>query len=298
MRLISGLFCAALVTALIATGVRADEYTKQTFLTFSGSVQLPGVTLPAGTYMFKLADPSGDRRALQIWDKEGSKLYTTLLTIPNDRMEAPDDPVVMFAETPADEPPAIKAWFYPGESIGQEFLYPKDQAMKIAKAAHQPVLATADEGATVGRIDERGNMTEQKNAQASKQEDQVPQPAATSTSTTSTASTSTASATTEDRAETNAQVRPDAATTESRRSARAAESNTTSSSQSTAATRPSQSAASARPAPADASGRPVGTSGTLPRTASQLQLVKLSSLLLLGGALAARRLRIRLAKAS
>ena len=100
MRALTGLLCAVAITACLAPGVRADEYTKQTFLTFSGPVQLPGITLPAGTYQFKLADPDEGRRTLQVWDKDGTKLYTTLLTIPDERMTPTDKPVVMFAETP------------------------------------------------------------------------------------------------------------------------------------------------------------------------------------------------------
>src|SRR4051794_8636976 len=83
MRAVRGLFCAVAITACLAPGVRADEYTKQTFLTFSGPVQLPGITLAAGTYQFRLADPESGRRALQVWDKDGNKLYATLLTIPD-----------------------------------------------------------------------------------------------------------------------------------------------------------------------------------------------------------------------
>jgi len=82
MRGVRAICCALALTALITGPARADEYTKQTFLTFSGPVALPGITLPAGTYMFKLADPESGRRTLQVWDKDGSKLYTTLLTIP------------------------------------------------------------------------------------------------------------------------------------------------------------------------------------------------------------------------
>ena len=103
MRILTTLCCTIALTALVAPGLRADEFNKQTFLTFSGPVQAPGVSLPAGTYMFKLADPNGDRRTMQIWDKDGKKLYTTLMTIPNRRSEAPSDPVVMFKETPAGE---------------------------------------------------------------------------------------------------------------------------------------------------------------------------------------------------
>jgi hypothetical protein len=80
----------------------------------------------------------------------------------------------MFAERLAGSPQAIQVWFYPGDKIGEEFVYPRRQAIAIAKANHQPVLATSDEGdsnsseadrmaamrgASVGRVDENGRMT-------------------------------------------------------------------------------------------------------------------------------------------
>jgi hypothetical protein len=150
---------------------RADEYTKLTYLTFSGPVQLPGITLPGGTYMFKLADPDSGRRVLQVWDKDGMKLYTTLLTIPDEKMEASDKPVVMFSERPAGQPQAIKSWFYPDERIGQEFVYPKSQAMQIAKENHAAVLSYTDDSknndasslhsAKIGRVDENGQAVDE-----------------------------------------------------------------------------------------------------------------------------------------
>ena len=42
--------CSAAVLALgIATAAHADEWNKLTLLTFSGPVDMPGITLPAGT---------------------------------------------------------------------------------------------------------------------------------------------------------------------------------------------------------------------------------------------------------
>src|SRR5262245_50336620 len=167
--------CALAVAALfLVSNARADEYTKLTYLTFSGPVQLPGITLPGGTYMFKLADPDSGRRVLQVWDKDGMKLYTTLLTIPDERMEASDKPVVMFSERPAGTPQAIKSWFYPDERIGQEFVYPKSQAMQIAKENHASVLSFTDESvkdndsaaihsAKIGRVDENGQSADVSN---------------------------------------------------------------------------------------------------------------------------------------
>src|SRR5207248_4281463 len=165
MRGLRVLCCALAVAACAAPSARADESNKQTFLTFSGPVQVPGATLPAGTYMFKLADLQGNRHVVQVFDKDGTKLYTTILAIPDQRLEPTDKPVVMFSETPAGSPAAVRAWFYPGNTIGDEFVYPKQQAIKIAKATHEPVLSMTDESnmksAEVTRVDENGAAVDQ-----------------------------------------------------------------------------------------------------------------------------------------
>src|SRR3954470_14624524 len=139
---------------LSAPAARADEYTKLTYLTFSKPVQLPGVTLPAGRYRFDLADPVESRRVIRVQSEDGKEQLAMLLTIPNQLPDPVKDPVVLFAETPAGEADAVKAWIYPGESIGYEFIYPKDQAVKIARQSHSTVLSKS--GDTIERVNERG----------------------------------------------------------------------------------------------------------------------------------------------
>src|SRR5437899_367357 len=163
MRVWKALWCAAILTVMAAPVAHADEWNKKTILTFSGPVQLPGATLPAGSYVFKLADLNGNRHVVQVFDKSETKIFSTLMAIPNDRLEPADEPLVLFAERPAGSPQAVKVWFYPGDRVGNEFVYPKQQAMAIAKANHTSVLAVADntnsnayKTAEVGRFDERG----------------------------------------------------------------------------------------------------------------------------------------------
>lgn len=171
MRVVKALCCAAVLTVALAPGARADEWDKKTILTFSGPVQIPGATLPAGSYVFKLADIPGNRHVVQVFDKDEKKIYTTMLAIPNERLEPSDKPVVLFSERASGSPQAIKVWFYPGNRIGNEFVYPKSQAMRIAKETHQSVLATNDDStntstageiptsmksAELGRFDENG----------------------------------------------------------------------------------------------------------------------------------------------
>ena len=128
---------------LLTLSVYGDQWNKKTVLTFNEPVEIPGVTLPAGQYVFKLADSLADRHIVQVFNADENHVYATILAIPHYRMRPADKTVVLFEERLAGQPPAIHAWFYPGETYGQEFVYPKGRALELARATHQPVL-TAD----------------------------------------------------------------------------------------------------------------------------------------------------------
>lgn len=121
---------------------------QDTFFTFSQAVELPGKTLPAGTYFFQLADSPGNRHIVKIMSQDKKDVHATLMAIPYYSNERPsDEPQVRFMETPASTAAAggtnaIRIWFYPGNSVGHEFIYPRAQAMRIAQRTQEPVLTT------------------------------------------------------------------------------------------------------------------------------------------------------------
>jgi len=81
---------------------------------------------------------------VQVLSEDGKQAYAQLLTIPVQRFDAPMKPEVRFMETAEGTPAPIKAWWYPGNTIGWEFIYPKEQALKLAKGAGATVLTTAN----------------------------------------------------------------------------------------------------------------------------------------------------------
>lgn len=131
----------AVVAFISVSTARADEWNKKTVLTFSQPVEIPGHVLPAGTYTFKLKDSATDRHIVEIYDAKETKLIATVMTIPNYRLKVSDATVIKFREVPAGSPEAIRAWFYPGNTLGREFVYPKERAMALAKASGAPVPA-------------------------------------------------------------------------------------------------------------------------------------------------------------
>jgi len=155
----------ALVIALLtvfAGTTTAQDTRDRTFLTFSGAVEMPGVTLPAGTYVYKLAD-TPSRNVVEVWDREEKKMIGHWLFVQAERPNVSQDTVVMFKETAAGQTPAVHFWYYPGERIGKEFVYPKSQALKIAARTNERVLSTEGEvgaNSSVSSVDAKGNVTE------------------------------------------------------------------------------------------------------------------------------------------
>src|SRR5882672_10104769 len=117
----------------------ASEWDQKTIFTFSGPVEIPGQVLPAGTYVFKLADSQSDRDIVQVFSKDEKHLYGTFLAIPDQHLRPAGKAIIMFDETPAGSPEVVRAWFYPGETFGHQFVYPKQKAVALAKANNTPV---------------------------------------------------------------------------------------------------------------------------------------------------------------
>lgn len=132
------------VLAATLPQARADEWNQKTIVTFSGPVEIPGRVLSPGTYVFKLADSQADRNIVQVYGKNEQHFYGTYLTIPDYRLRLTGKPVINFEERAAGSPEAVKAWFYPGDNYGHEFVYPKTKALALAKANNTAVPSMAD----------------------------------------------------------------------------------------------------------------------------------------------------------
>ncbi len=131
-----------LLGVVLAPSGRADEWNKLTKMTVNEPIQVPNKVLPPGTYVVKLLDSPSDRHIVQIFNADQTQLETTILAIPNYRIQPTGKTVFTFWETPPGQPKALRAWFYPGDNFGQEFAYPKSAAAQIAAVSHEPVPTT------------------------------------------------------------------------------------------------------------------------------------------------------------
>src|ERR1700692_2465586 len=125
-------FAAIAAGVCLAPTAKADEWNKKTILTVKETIQLPNATLQPGTYTLKLLDSQSDRHIVQVFDKDEKHLITTILAVPNYRLQPTGKTKFAFWEVPAGQPPALRAWFYPGDNFGQEFAYSPTMSAQIS----------------------------------------------------------------------------------------------------------------------------------------------------------------------
>ncbi|HYO79872.1 MAG TPA: hypothetical protein VES20_00600 [Bryobacteraceae bacterium] len=160
-------FAAASCLGLLAfVPASADQWNKRTIITVGEPIQVPGKVLQPGKYVMRLMDSPSNRHIVQIFNEREDQLQTTVLAIPNYRLQPTGNTEFQWWETPAGQPRAMRAWFYPGDNFGQEFAYPKNEASSIAASntANVPTTYAQTEAelatARVGTIDRAGTEME------------------------------------------------------------------------------------------------------------------------------------------
>lgn len=138
---------AAGVVVLVLTSslALASVNDKKTILTVKETIEVPGAVLPPGEYVVKLVDSQSNRHIVRFFNMDEDEVLSTVIAIPNSRLKATGKTEFSWYETPAGQPPALRAWFYPGDTLGQEFAYPEGRAVELSKATNQEVPHVSDE---------------------------------------------------------------------------------------------------------------------------------------------------------
>ena len=139
--IITGCFILAVVFLAPPT-TQGDEWNLATRFTVNHPFEVPGMVLQPNTpYVIRLYDSPSTRNVVQLYNESQTHMLTMFMAISDERLEPADKTVFTFIETQPGFPLPIKEWFYPGRLRGLEFVYPKQQALEIAKHAREPVLA-------------------------------------------------------------------------------------------------------------------------------------------------------------
>jgi hypothetical protein len=140
------LITAVLFTAMaISSAVQEPSLTgwnKKSTLKSNRAVEFPGIILDPGTYVIRLKESTETRALVEIWNEGESQILGTVLAVPDHELRPDDDSEFIFFSAPEGKPEAVRTWFYSGEVIGWEFVYPKAHAKEIAKAADTHVMAS------------------------------------------------------------------------------------------------------------------------------------------------------------
>lgn len=264
LKTLAAVSCLGLMT--LAPSAMADQWNKRTILTVNEPIQVPGQVLQPGKYVMRLMDSPANRHIVQIFNEREDHLYTTILAIPNYRLQPTGETEFGWWETPAGQPKAMRAWFYPGDNFGQEFAYPKNEAVALASSANVNVPTTYAQNeadlatARVGTVDRAGTEMELDRETYTRQAGNQPsEPTTTAQADTATAQNDTAAQT--------AQVEQPVQREEN--------------------TQMAQNRSTQQPAYEHEN---VERSRSLPRTASPLPLVGLAGLASLGASMLVRRL--------
>jgi hypothetical protein len=145
MKLLRNFAMLMAIIFVVSGTLRADEMNKKTTFTFSTSVQVPGMTLPPGTYVFKRLNNDTYPHVVQIFNEDETKLITTVMAINNEQLQASGKTILTYGEAPDGQPVPLEAWFYPGDLFGQQFVYPESMANRLSALNSVKVPSTGSE---------------------------------------------------------------------------------------------------------------------------------------------------------
>jgi len=172
-KITTALFAAAVGIFAASPNAMADEWNKKTIVTTSGQMEIPGVVLEPGKYVFRLVDSQSDRHIVMVQNERMNHTYATILAVPNYRLRPTGKTQFTFWETPAGQAPALRAWFYPGDNFGQEFVYPKGRFTQVSQVTHQETTPAPVVAENTEKTDESAQVTETTPAPAPAEEPAV-----------------------------------------------------------------------------------------------------------------------------
>jgi hypothetical protein len=120
-----------LAAALVAIGtltlvgaLNAATMAHTNYITVSAPIALPGVSLPAGTYIFEVPLDRASLDVVRVKSRDGRHVYLTAFTQTVDRpVGAAGRSSLVFGEAASGAPAPVKIWFPAGERIGHAFIY-------------------------------------------------------------------------------------------------------------------------------------------------------------------------------
>ena len=111
---------------------------------------IPDLALDPGSYTIQEVGHLADRFVVEV-DAPKAAIHYTFLALPNTTIARPAKPGLVVWEHPADGKRYVRGWYYAGAPAVLEFVYPKAEAVAIAKTNEEkvPAIDPASEGRPV-----------------------------------------------------------------------------------------------------------------------------------------------------
>jgi hypothetical protein len=142
MQFISAMLFIAVAISSAVQEPYSTEWNKKSTLTSDRALEFPGIVLEPGTYVIRLKESTETRSVVEICNQDESQILGTVLAIPDHEQRADDNLEFVSFNVAQVNPEPVRTWFYSGDLIGMEFVYPKARAKEIAKATDTHVMAS------------------------------------------------------------------------------------------------------------------------------------------------------------
>jgi hypothetical protein len=145
-------WCLVLAAGLSPLSAAAFTGAAHTF-TVSEPTEIPGATLRPGTYTIHVVDHLSERYIVAI-DALKGRMHSTFLAIENPEVPKPSAPGrVVWPNAPSKvgDKEYLRGWLFRGEPAVLEFVFPKSDAVALARSndAQVPAIDPASEGRPV-----------------------------------------------------------------------------------------------------------------------------------------------------
>jgi hypothetical protein len=115
----------AILALSLAAPLHAGPVDHRTMsVTFGTPVELPGVALARGTYVFELAAPDTDPSIVRVLSWDRSTVYLTAFTQLERRPADRKARTVSLGEAASGRAAAVIAWYPERDANGRRFIYP------------------------------------------------------------------------------------------------------------------------------------------------------------------------------
>jgi len=117
-------------------------WNKKSTLSTDQQVEFPGLVLEPGVYVVVLREGGDKRSTVEIYNQTETQVLATIVAVPDHRLRPDDSSEFTFHEIKSSGPRPVQSWFYTGDLVGYEFVYPKTRAKEIAKESGAYVMAS------------------------------------------------------------------------------------------------------------------------------------------------------------